>query len=66
MATPALIALSVVALTGLAFYAMRNKVRFTIRATVAKIISFDLEVESQNEGEPEVLPAKSAAPEDVP
>lgn len=66
MATPALIALGIVTLTGLAFYAMRNKVRLTIRATVTKFISFALEVESQNEGEPEVLPAKPAAPEDAP
>lgn len=66
MATPALIALGVLALTGLAFYAMRNKVRFTIRATVAKFFSFAIEVGSQNEREPGELPAKSAATEDAP
>jgi hypothetical protein len=66
MLLPLVIAVVSLVVCALALYAMRSKVRFTIRATVAKIFSFAIEVGSQNEGEPGALPAKSAATEDAP
>jgi hypothetical protein len=49
MLASAVIAVTVLALPGLALYAMRNKVRFKLSATVAELVSFNMEVESKDE-----------------
>jgi hypothetical protein len=47
---------AVLAFSGLALYAMRNKVRLKVSASLLKLASFSIEVESQDERQGREMP----------
>jgi hypothetical protein len=51
-----LIVVVVLAVSGLAFYAMRSKVRLRVSASLLKLASFSIEVESQDDRRDGELP----------
>jgi hypothetical protein len=56
-----IIVVVVLAVSSLALYAMRNKVRLTVSASLLKLASFSIEVESQDERQGGALPPDSGA-----